>query len=824
MVLTFDPGHPAGSSAHGRWFLDRPGLGHPHRAPPRRRLAGHRADRPRRGDRLRRDRVDRRAARGRRRRAEPRPLPAPGAVRPAPLRLRRRSDQLEALDVPALDPADRRPAPRHGRHLRAGPDRPAATRLLRRPGLRGRRPPGPGPGPGRRRLPDEDYYARRERTPDRRGPVHDQRVDLLLHLDGHRARDQRRRRHRPDRARRRVPGRPGHDHRAPASSSACRSARRAPSSSTRRPPRSPRPGPGSATRSPPTGLHDRLHGPARQPALGGDRRALHHLRATAPWPARPASARASPSGPTWPATRPITERSWDSCFSPGFAQVAGGSYRSRPRDRYRQWLTHKFATLVGPVRQLGLRRLRPLHHLVPGRDRRPRGAPGRSPRRSRCTVTSNRKPVAATPNDFVTAKCIATKRETADTSTLDPGRRRPGLLERQLRPVRDGLAAGLPAAPDLDLALHPRRDRADDPGRRTGDQGHGRDEGRATRSACADRSATTGRSTGRSGATSSSSPAGSGSPRSGRSSRRSSPNRRRFGDVRLYYGARTRSDLLYRPGSRALGDRATGSRSCSPSTASGPEWLGRVGVVTQLFDQALWDGSNAVAFVCGPERMMQATAATLAGRGVLPSRTFVTLERHMECGIGLCGHCQMGATSSAGTAPSSRSPSSATSSAGRASDGPVQAATVRTPGRRRQVRLVRRLPAHPPRPRGRAARARRALRHRRVPRGDHRPRSAGPYDVLLVEGSISAPEQADQIVELRAPGRGCSSRSARAPRAGGIQALRNWTDHDAFRAAVYAAPRVRRARSTGRPRSPTTSGRRRAARLPDRPGPAASSS
>ena len=39
-----------------------------------------------------------------------------------------------------------------------------------------------------------------------------------------------------------------------------------------------------------------------------------------------------------------SERRWDSCFNPGFAQVAGGNFRPRVRDRYRQWLTHKFAT------------------------------------------------------------------------------------------------------------------------------------------------------------------------------------------------------------------------------------------------------------------------------------------------------------------------------------------------------------------------------------------------------------------------------------------------------------------------------------------------
>jgi hypothetical protein len=26
----------------------------------------------------------------------------------------------------------------------------------------------------------------------------------------------------------------------------------------------------------------------------------------------------------------------------------------------------------------------------------------------------------------------------------------------------------------------------------------------------------------------------------------------------------------------------------------------------------------------------------------MPDRVFVSMERHMECGVGLCGHCQMG--------------------------------------------------------------------------------------------------------------------------------------------------------------------------------------
>ena len=35
---------------------------------------------------------------------------------------------------------------------------------------------------------------------------------------------------------------------------------------------------------------------------------------------------------------------WDSCFNPEFAQVHGGNFRPSIRGRYRQWLTHKFAS------------------------------------------------------------------------------------------------------------------------------------------------------------------------------------------------------------------------------------------------------------------------------------------------------------------------------------------------------------------------------------------------------------------------------------------------------------------------------------------------
>ena len=53
---------------------------------------------------------------------------------------------------------------------------------------------------------------------------------------------------------------------------------------------------------------------------------------------------------------------------------------------------------------------------------------------------------------------------------------------------------------------------------------------------------------------------------------------------------------------------------------------------------------SAVAMLCGPEVMMRFAVPALAARGVSAERTFVSLERNMQCGIGQCGHCQLGPT------------------------------------------------------------------------------------------------------------------------------------------------------------------------------------
>ena len=63
----------------------------------------------------------------------------------------------------------------------------------------------------------------------------------------------------------------------------------------------------------------------------------------------------------------------------------------------------------------------------------------------------------------------------------------------------------------------------------------------------------------------------------------------------------------------------------------------------------------------------------------------------------------------------------------------------------------------------------------------------GPYDVALVEGSITTAEDEERIQDVRKDAKFLVTIGACAT-AGGIQALRNWQDVGEFTRAVYATP------------------------------------
>jgi NAD(P)H-flavin reductase len=117
--------------------------------------------------------------------------------------------------------------------------------------------------------------------------------------------------------------------------------------------------------------------------------------------------------------------------------------------------------------------------------------------------------------------------------------------------------------------------------------------------------------------------------------------RQTYGELVVLYGGRTPADLLYPAQLEAWRRTASVAVTVDAPVAA---WPGKVGVVSKLIPSARFDPVSAVAFVCGPEVMMRFTVEALLERGVAPDRIYLSLERNMRCGLGHCGHCQLGPT------------------------------------------------------------------------------------------------------------------------------------------------------------------------------------
>jgi NAD(P)H-flavin reductase len=118
-------------------------------------------------------------------------------------------------------------------------------------------------------------------------------------------------------------------------------------------------------------------------------------------------------------------------------------------------------------------------------------------------------------------------------------------------------------------------------------------------------------------------------------------DREKYGKVVLLYGTRTPIDILYRKELEKWKSRFDLDVYVTVDRAIGA-WRGYVGVVTALVSRAPYDPRNTIALVCGPEVMMRFSILELEKRGVKEENIFVSMERNMKCGIGFCGHCQMG--------------------------------------------------------------------------------------------------------------------------------------------------------------------------------------
>lgn len=116
--------------------------------------------------------------------------------------------------------------------------------------------------------------------------------------------------------------------------------------------------------------------------------------------------------------------------------------------------------------------------------------------------------------------------------------------------------------------------------------------------------------------------------------------RQDFGRVCLLYGARSPADLLF-PSEYDDWRRANIQVEVTVDLADS-NWSGAVGVVPTLLDRIQMDRDRTTLLTCGPEIMMRFVIEAALEQGLPKERIFLSMERNMNCAIGLCGHCQLG--------------------------------------------------------------------------------------------------------------------------------------------------------------------------------------
>lgn len=118
-------------------------------------------------------------------------------------------------------------------------------------------------------------------------------------------------------------------------------------------------------------------------------------------------------------------------------------------------------------------------------------------------------------------------------------------------------------------------------------------------------------------------------------------HRRDYGRLLLLYGARTPRDIIYREEIEYYMKNHDIEVYLSSDTSSS-EWRHHVGFVTDLLDTVRISPENTIAFICGPEAMMKTAVKKLLSRGLKSNQLYLSLERRMRCGVGVCGTCQFG--------------------------------------------------------------------------------------------------------------------------------------------------------------------------------------
>jgi len=117
-------------------------------------------------------------------------------------------------------------------------------------------------------------------------------------------------------------------------------------------------------------------------------------------------------------------------------------------------------------------------------------------------------------------------------------------------------------------------------------------------------------------------------------------NRDDYGRVIILFGAKTPRDRLF---VEELEEWRQDKNVTLLETVDHRDegWSGPEGVITTLLPLVKIDKDNTVAVICGPPIMYKFVIINLLEADLKENQIYLSLERHMKCGVGKCGHCQI---------------------------------------------------------------------------------------------------------------------------------------------------------------------------------------
>ena len=117
-------------------------------------------------------------------------------------------------------------------------------------------------------------------------------------------------------------------------------------------------------------------------------------------------------------------------------------------------------------------------------------------------------------------------------------------------------------------------------------------------------------------------------------------NRADYDSITVLVGAKSPDQLLFR---QDLDEwQARPDVNCLVTVDRGDDsWAGRTGMITMLFDEIEVDPQKTTAVIVGPPIMFKFAVLEALAKGLHGHDILCSLERHMKCGVGKCGHCQI---------------------------------------------------------------------------------------------------------------------------------------------------------------------------------------